>query len=432
VFSRLRDRFERWLFERREGPIARYREILLTVLRYGYAIVRDVSHGELTLYAMSLVYTTLLSLVPLLALSFSVLKGLGYHRDLEPVLYEFLSPLGDRAAELTAQIMQFVENVQGGVLGSIGLGFLLYTVISMVQKVESSFNFVWRVEQPRSFGRRLSEYLSVMVVGPVMIVFAAGLLASLASHELVQRVSHVEPFGSLLVGAGRLTPWMLVTGAFAFLYHFVPNTRVKISAALGGGAVAAFLWVAIGGLFASFVAVSTQTQAIYAGFAIVIVALVWIYVNWLVLLIGAQLAFYLQHPQLLRHGRQDFHLDSTSREELALALMSAVATNFVQPVRPLNLADVAERVEVPARALASVARAHEARGLLLITEESGLVPGRAIDNIKLAEILDAARRHTGNVAMQPQISGPAVRVAGEVDAAIRASVEGRTLRDLVE
>ena len=126
-------RIECWLFEPPDTLMGKPLWLVGRILRYPYALIRDIGRGELTLRAMSLVYTTLLSIVPLNALSFSVLKGLGYHRDLEPVLYSFLEPVGDRATELTSQIMGFVENVRSGVLGSIGLIFLLYTVISMVQ-----------------------------------------------------------------------------------------------------------------------------------------------------------------------------------------------------------------------------------------------------------------------------------------------------------
>ena len=422
---------ERWLFEPPESIYGQPLWKLTRILRYPYALIRDILRGDLTLRAMSLVYTTLLSIVPLLALSLSVLKGLGYTRDLEPVLYEFLAPLGERSGEIADQIVQFVDNIQGGVLGSIGLAFLLYTVITMVQKIESSINFVWRIEQPRSFGRRISEYLSVMVLGPVMIVVAMGLLASLASQEIVQRLSRVEPLGSMLLGAGRLVPYLIVTGVFTFLYVFVPNTRVKLRAAIVGGVIAGFLWVAVGGLFASFVAASGRTAAIYAGFAVVIVALLWVYANWLVMLIGAQLAFYVQNPQLLRHGRKDAALDARLREELALGLMSHVASNFVNPSGPITLGDIAARLAVPQRVLAPVARALESNALLLVTEAAGLVPGRSIDSILLRSVIDAVRRDSSSSAIRPRIGGRVGEVAHELDAAIYAAVGERTVRDLV-
>src|SRR5688500_18479261 len=183
---------ERWLFEPPESIYGQPLWKLTRILRYPYALARDIARGDLTMRAMSLVYTTLLSIVPLIALSFSVLKGLGYHRELEPVLYTFLEPLGEKAGDLTLQVMQFVENARGGVLGSIGLIIFLYTVISMVQKVEESFNFVWRVEQPRSLGRRFSEYLSVMVIGPTVIVGALGMMATVQSSAIMQRISQYE------------------------------------------------------------------------------------------------------------------------------------------------------------------------------------------------------------------------------------------------
>src|SRR3954447_8443617 len=195
MLAPLISRLEQWLFEPPESLAGKPLWWTAHILRYPYALLRDVFRGDLTLRAVSLVYTTLLSIVPLIALTFSVLKGFGFHRDLEPVLYKFLQPLGDRAYDLTAQIMGFVDNARGGLLGSLGLVFLIYSAISMVQKIEESFNFVWRVEQPRSFGRRFSEYLSVMIVGPALIVAALGLIAAFGSSSVMRWIGHYQPFG---------------------------------------------------------------------------------------------------------------------------------------------------------------------------------------------------------------------------------------------
>jgi membrane protein len=427
----LHARLDNWLFEPPESVIGKPIWLLLRILRYLYALGRDLFHGELTLRAMSLVYTTLLSIVPLIAFSFSVLKGLGYHRDLEPVLYQFFEPLGDKATELTARVMGFVDNVRSDVLGSLGLGFLLYTVISMIQKIEDSFNFIWQVEQPRSFGRRFSEYLSVMVIGPVLIVSALGLLASLSSHGIVQAISQIEPFGTVLLFLGRLTPFVLVTLVFTFMYSFVPNTKVELRAAFTGGLLAGVLWAAVGALFASFVARSTQTMAIYAGFAIVIVALMWLYISWLILLIGAQLAFYVQNPQFLRPGKALMHLTSRLRERLALDLMYTIACEFRTGGRRWTAGALAAHFELPGTVLAPVLCALETRGLLVATEDEALVPGKDLEAIELAEILDAVRNEPAHPRM-PRIRSlaPVEKLASEADSALKNSLAGRTLKDL--
>jgi membrane protein len=426
-------RLEHWLFEPPESLIGKPLWTLARILRYPYALIRDVMRGDLTLRAMSLVYTTLLSIVPLIALSFSVLKGLGYHRDLEPVLYSFLEPLGDRAYELTAQVMGFVDNVRGGLLGSIGLVFLLYTVISMVQKVEESFNFVWRVEQPRSLGRRFSEYLSVMVVGPALIVAALGLIAAFGSSAFMQKVAEYEPFGTGLVILGHLMPYLLVTGVFTFMYGFIPNCRVQFSAALIGGVFAGALWAASGLIFASFIAGSTQTMVIYAGFAIVIVALFWVYISWLVLLLGAQLAFYVQNPQYLRPGRGEIHLNSSLRERVALSIMYLIVCDYRDAQRRWTINGLAEHLELPGAALGPIVTALEQKNLLILADDDTWVPGRDPDQIHLIDVLEAVRHDTAGPRLgKIRDIVPAVAAARSAEAALKESLKGKTVKDLME
>lgn len=432
MFANLLARIEAWLFEPPDSLIGKPLWLVCRILRYPYALARDIAQGDLTLRAMSLVYTTLLSVVPLIALSFSVLKGLGFHRELEPVLYTLLEPLGEKAFDLTAQIMQFVDNVRGGVLGSIGLIFLLYTVISMVQKVEEAFNFVWRVDQPRSFARRFSEYLSVMIVGPTVVVGALGLLATVQSSTIVRKIAAIEPFGTMLVVGGKLVPYVLIMAVFSFLYAFIPNTRVSVRAALVGGAIAGLAWTASGVVLTSFFAAGGGTMVIYAGFAFVIVALIWLYVSWLVLLLGAQLAFYVQNPQYLRPGRGEIQLNPSLRERVALSIMYLIVSDYRESQRRWKINSLADHLRLPGAAVGPIVTALERKGLLAITDEDTWLPARDPAVIGLGDVLDAVRKdETGPRLSRIRDIAPAVDAARAAEMALKESVKGKTVLDLV-
>ncbi|MBX3702459.1 MAG: YihY family inner membrane protein [Steroidobacteraceae bacterium] len=412
----LRRRVEQLLFDRHDLPV-RPANWLLDLLRYPYALLRDLLTGELNLRAMGLVYTTLLSLVPLIAFAFAVLKGLGVHRDLEPLIFELLRPVGERAGELTVQIMDFVERVRGGVLGSVGLAFLLYTVVATIQKLEAAFNFAWHVERPRSLMRRISEYLSLMVIGPIFLAIVFGLFGAVPLHPALR----------------ALGPYLFVTGVFTFLYVFVPNTRVRVVPALAGGLTAGILWAASGAVFARIVALSTQMVAIYAGFAIFLAALIWIYLSWVILLIGAQLSFYVQNPRYLRAGQAPVRLTSCLRERLALTVMLLVARRFVSGHAPWRLRALAEHLEIPGSALATVIGSLENAGLVTLTEDEDLLPARDLEGIGLQDILNAVRderQYETWLLWRARTEPAADAVAETVDAAIRERIGGTTLREL--
>jgi membrane protein len=431
-FARLRERAERLLFDRHDLPV-KPANWLLDLLRYPFALIRDLLNGELNLRAMSLVYTTLLSLVPLAAFAFAVLKGLGIHRDLEPLIYEFLHPIGARAFELTEQFMNFVDNVRGDVLGSVGLAFLLYTVLSTVQKLEEAFNFAWHVERPRSIMRRVSEYLSLMVIGPIFLVVVFSMFGAIASHRSMAWITSHEPFGTIARALGFVGPYLFVTGVFTFLYAFVPNTRVRFRAALIGGVAAGLLWAASGALFARIVAASTQMVAIYAGFAIFLAALIWIYLSWLILLIGAQLSFYVQNPRYLRVGQGQVRLTSALRERLAFTVMLLIARKFVAGEPPWQQRDLAEDLEIPGSALATVVSSLERAGLLTLTEDEELVPARDLESISLTDVLHAVRderQYESWLLWRARTEPVADEVANSVEAGMHERNAGMTLREL--
>ncbi|MBT8406355.1 MAG: YihY family inner membrane protein, partial [Deltaproteobacteria bacterium] len=287
---------------------------LSKVLRMFYVVIRDLLEGQLTLRAMSLVYTTLLAMVPLLAVSFSVLKGLGVHNQIEPLLLNFLKPMGERGVEMTSRIIGFVDGVKAGVLGTLGLAFLIYTVISLIQKIELACNDTWHVSRSRPLAQKFSDYLSVILIGPVLVFSALGITASVMSTAVVQKIVAIKVFGSLLELGTKLVPYLLMIAAFTFVYIFVPNTRVRFRSALTGGLVAGVLWEASGWGFASFVVKSAKYTAIYSGFAVIIMFMIWLYLSWLIVLVGASVAYYHQHPESMTAHRRELQLSNRTQE----------------------------------------------------------------------------------------------------------------------
>ena len=406
----------------------------LRVLRYPYAVVRDLSRGEINLRAMGLVYTTLLSLIPLLAFSFAIVKIFGGHRDFEPIVYEFFRPVGGAAAaELTDRVMQFAGHVSSGIVGSVGLALLAWTLVGTIKKVEDSFNFLWHVDQPRGFARRLAEYTTLLIAGPVLLVVFVGLTHAALSSAPVQEVVKL-PLLQRLRGTGiALAPYAMVTAFFTAIYMMVPNTRVQWRAALIGALVGGVLWAAVGKMFTAFVVYSTRLTIVYGGFAFIVAALLWTYFGWLILLAGAQLSFYVQNPAYLRLGLQQLRLSSVELEQLALRLMYFVGRAHVAGGRRWTVNRLADELGLPGIAVAQLATALERAALLIVTEDGELVPARDVGGIGVHEILDIARNQSsGHIAPRNVPVPPVDRLLSSLEEARHSRCGELTLRDLVE
>ena len=392
-------------------------------LQFLYALLRDLLGGQLNLHAMGLVYATLLAIVPLLAFSFAILRVFGVHRELEPLIEEFFRPMGDAAGPLTRQVMNFAENVRAGLVGSVGLALLVWTLIGTLKKVEDSLNFVWRVSQARSFGRRLAEYIGLLVIGPLLLGTVVG-LSQLALGES----RRVGMQSVLLVSA----PFLVVSALFAMVYLLAPNTRVRWWAALTGGFAAGVLWTVVGRLFTAFVLLSARMTMVYAGLAIVIALLVWTYVGWLILLLGAQLSFYMQNPSYLRMGLTEPRLSNDDMEQLTLGIMYLVGERHRHGGERWSVDSLAARLQLPGIMVARSADALEAAGLLLTTEDDRLAPARELADVKLVEVLSVARAYAPGVAPLPWVPpAPVSALSAELDGSWRAQCGERTLDDLV-
>jgi len=413
-----------------------WRRLCARILQICIALVRDFLDGQLTLRAMSLVYTTLLSLVPLLALTFSVLKGFGVHNQLEPLLLNFLAPLGNKGAEIAGNILGFVENIRVGVLGALGLGLLVYTVISLLHKIEQSFNYTWHIKQSRPFSQRFSEYLSVLLVGPLLVFSALGLTASMMSSTLVRGMMGIPVLGSVISAVGTLIPYVFVIAAFTFLYVFIPNTKVRLSAALTGGIVSGFLWETTGLIFGSFVAGATNYTAIYSGFAILILFMIWLFLSWLILLLGASIAFYTQNPHHLGRQRGKIELSAGTFVRLALLTLTYIGRRHYQHHTAWQVDNLSDWLGVP-KAVAEILlkRLHDA-GLLIHTSESqpAYVPAMELETMHLKAVLDVLLANsgaqdcdTGRLPAEPAVDS----LLAEIDQAVMKAARNRSIKDLV-
>ena len=406
---------------------------LAIVLRYSYAVFRDVFSGQLTLRAMSLVYTTLLSIVPLLAFSFTMLKGYGMHEEVATRLYMILEPLGDSGRDFTDNLLRVVNSVNIRALVGFGLVFFIYAAISMVQKIEASFNYVWYVDKPRSFARRFVEYITVLSVGGLLILVALTMISVLQSAALIEYLVNNTLFGPPIAAAGKLLPYAIVCAVFTFLYIIVPNTKVRFSSALIGGVAGGIMWATASVIFATFVAGSVRSNAVYAGFAVPISLLIWVYLNWLILLIGSQIAFYTQNRAYLRIGRREPRLSNAMRERLALNLMLLVGREFRQPTSGVTLRTLSDTLQIPSITLAPMVKSLEQGGLLSATESDHLQPGREMSRILLNDILAVVRveGETGS-HRTPKWSDEIESLGATMDDAVAATVGELSLSDLLD
>lgn len=405
----------------------------LRLLRLVLAVAFEVRVRLLDARAAGLVYTTLLSLVPFLAVTFSVLKAFGAHQQIEPLLNQVLEPLGPKGAEVTGQIIGFVNNLKVGVLGAVGVAGLFYTTYSLIDKIEQGLNAIWRVKQGRTWARKFTDYLSVVLVGPVLIFTAVGLIASVQSHALIERLREIEPFGTILVLTAELMPFALLCGVFTFLYKFVPNTQVTTWAALTGGLTSALLWGIAGEAFAAFVAASGKYSAIYSGFAVLVLFLLWLYVGWLIVLVGAQVSFFTQHPSAYRAQflrRQD---TPALRERLVLDVLVTLGRRFLRGEGPMPMIELGQELGLPPSVVEErVIELVDQRLLARMAEPEGVALVKPPELMPLHEILRVVHDGQGSVRSVPEKPEGRIDVLlRQRDAAVAHSLVGMTLRSLI-
>ncbi len=371
----------------RQGP-AGWGHLVLQVL---YLALRGSYLDRLPFQANALAFMTLLGLVPALAISFAVAKGFGFAGTLERLLVdnEFLAS----QAEVFRQIITYVQNTQVGTLGVVGLAVLLITLLWTLSSVEETFNRVWEVPLPRNLLRRFTDYLSVLVICPVLVVASAAIWAGFHSNAAVRWLLGLAVLGPVAETGLSLGPFLLLAAAFVFMYLFLPNTRVPFWPAMVAGVVGAVMWWGVQSLYIYFQVGVARYNAIYGGFASLPLFFIWVQVSWMVLLFGNELA---RAHHVCWHGPLPRallpHLSPAQRQELGLRLMLRVGRRFHQGAPPATPEDLAGELGLPLGEVERVLECLFRAGLLAAPDlQRRLMPARSLSNILVAEVVEAVQ-----------------------------------------
>jgi len=394
----------RWGDEQRKMPTF-HRFVHFCVL-----LTRTFLRNRCPVRASALAYTTLLALVPLLAVGISVSKlfltqeraevivndSIGY--VVEQVAPQLgLIPSGDEGfdarEETSTKIRTFIENLNSGTLGITGTIGLMFIAISLLATIEAAFNEIWGVERGRTWLTRLVHYWAAITAGPFLIL--ATILMVGAQFQAVQ--TSAETLGWLGHLALKLAPVMLLSGAFMLFYQTMPNTKVQWKASLIGGVVGGLLWHLNGQFNIFFASRVVTTSKLYGSLSVLPVFLIGLYFSWLILLFGAQVAYAFQNLETYLQERAAEGVNQRGREFIAFRLMTAIGLRFQNGLQPVPMNKLASELSIPTRLVHEVLETlRDARLVVEVADrETAYAPARPLDQITCHDILHALRASHG-------------------------------------
>lgn len=411
-----------------------WRRFLLNQGQILALVVRGFFSDGCMLRASALTFTTLLSLVPLLALMFSVLKGFGVQNELEPLLLEQLAVGGGTAV---SKIVEYINNTNVARLGTYGLIFLIATVLTLLSNIEKSFNSVWGVEETRPMLRRFTDYFSVVTIGPLLVVVAISMTSTLKSQQLVLTLMEYDYVGEALLFLFEVLPFMVMWLVFAGLYLFMPNVKVSPRAALVGGVFGGTLWQLSQWGYLGFQVGVARYNAIYGTMAALPILMVWIYLSWMIVLLGLEMTYATQNLRSIRQDLRGKRVNYASMEFIALTVLVFVSRRFYLGRPALGQEDLASQLDVPPRLLRTILDELSRLGFVVATAQeidgSGYQPARALEKIRLHDVIRGLAvdgtdySHLRNNCERGVVAG----LEETLQNAEREALAEMTLRDLV-
>ncbi len=332
-------------------------------------LYRSFLSDQCLLRASALTYTTALSIVPFLAVAFSISKGLGFQNT--EYMRNILMGLSAGREQVVDNIIGYINRTDVATLGSFGVGLLLVTVFTLLGTIEQSFNTIWGVQRQRSWARKFSDYLSVTLVCPLLIIVATSFTASMQSSSLVQYILSFTLFSTVYIILLKLMSFLLVSAALFFMYYFVTNARIGLGSTLAGAVLAGSLWQASQQTFIHYQIGVSKYNAIYGSFAQLPLFLFWLYISWVIVLFGAEVSFCLSRSGAAKQENQLGEFNLQSKERLGLAVALFLVRGFLDRRSAYTPAELAKELDMPVKPVNRVLTAMEHLGFVATVSSNG-------------------------------------------------------------
>ena len=415
------------------------RALWLRTVRAGVLAGRVFVRTQCQQKACALTYLTLLSIVPVAALVFGIAKGFGVEQLLERQLIENLQGQQEAVTRIIAFARALIENTRGGVVAGIGVAALLWTVVKMLGNIEDAFNAIWGVGRPRSLNRKFSDYLSAMLICPVLAIMAGSLTVTIAAQAqlIAKKLAMLELAGPLISAGLGLLPYCFIWALFSFLYIFMPNTRVRLAPGLIAGITAGTAYQVMQWAYIKFQIGIAGYNAVYGGFAALPLFLVWLQTSWTIVLLGAAISWACQSVHMYDYDTDQWAVSCSVKRVLALRLVQEIVKNFEAGECPPAADCLAARLEAPRRLLQGLLDDLVACGILALTpgepgNAAGYLPAKSTDTLTLAAVTEAFEAHGASsvhMAASPELDDLQQRLA-TVQRLAEAAPEHACLKDL--
>jgi membrane protein len=338
-----------WRIRSRDLPLAK--SFLIGALRVFVLTVRGVTEDRATLRASALTFYSLLSIVPVVAMVFGVAKGFGFQKNLETVLFERFHGQEEVVTQVVAFAYALLENVKGGLVAGIGLMILFYTIVKILSHIENAFNDIWGIKKARSLGRKITDYLSLMLISPVLFILSGAMTVTITSgaRVIVERISLLGAVSPVIFFLMKFTPYCVLWILFTFLYIFIPNTKVNFRSGLLAGVLAGSLYEIFQWVYISFQIGMARYNAIYGSFAALPLFFIWLQFSWLIVLLGAEIAFAHQNMETYEFEPDCLMVSHAFKRLLSLRVVHLLVAHFAEGERAWNAVEISHKLEIPIR-----------------------------------------------------------------------------------